>query len=96
MGQGDSSSFGVKMGEHKDSVLTPLLSASVVDVVMKEARGGLPWELLDLILVATTKEELRRKLVAKRLKVNVGKMKVMVSSGETSDVRVWCMATWSL
>ena len=41
-----------------------MLFAIVIDIVTKTARGELPWELyIDiLVLTATTKEELRRKL----------------------------------
>ena len=73
---------------HQGSVLSPLQLAVVVNVVTKEAREGLPWELLyadDLVLIAPTKEELQRKLeawrtslVGKGLKVNAGKSKVMI------------------
>ena len=81
-GAGDSGGFEEKMALHQCSVLSPLLFSIVMDVVMKEARSGLPGKLLyadDLVLMITTKEELRRKLVewrasfvVKRLKVNAG------------------------
>ena len=64
-GKGESSSFEVKVGMHQDSVLSNLLFAIVMDVVTKEVRGGLPWELLsadDFVLATTTREGLRRKL----------------------------------
>ena len=65
-GHGDSNSFEVKVGVHQASVLSPLLFDIVMDVMTKEVRGGLPRELIyadDLILAATSREELRRKLV---------------------------------
>ena len=43
-----------------------LLFSIVMDVVTKEARSGLSWTLLytdDLVLMATTGDELRKKLV---------------------------------
>ena len=71
------------MGVHQGSVLSPVLFAIVMDVVSSRARKGLPWELLDaddLILIASSREELRTKLEAwrrsltcKSLKVNAGK-----------------------
>ena len=51
---------------HQGSVLSPLLFSIVMDVVTKEARSGLPWELqyaVDLILMPTNRDKLRRDLV---------------------------------
>ena len=64
-GQGDSNSFDVKVVARQSSVFSPLLFAIVIDMVTKTARGELPLELLHidiLVLTATIKEELRRKL----------------------------------
>ena len=86
-----SESFEVKVGLHQGSVLNPLFSA-VMDVVSSEARSGLHVELLhadDLVPMAPTMKqpgrcvsEWRSNLLDKGLKVNAGKVKVMiVSSG---------------
>ena len=95
---GDSKDFKVGVGVHQGSVLSPLLFAVVMDVVTREAREGLPWELLyadDLVLVAPSKEDLQRKVKAwkecltrKGLKVNEGKTKIMIggsSAGVMSE-----------
>ena len=76
----------MKVGLYQGSVLSPLLFASVMDVVSSEARSGLPSELLyadDLVLMAPTMEQLgsrvaewRASLLDKGLKVNAGKYKV--------------------
>ena len=54
-----------------------------MEVVSSEARSGLPYELLyadDLVLIAPTMAEWRAILLAKRLRVNAGKSKLMVGS----------------
>ena len=89
---GLSDSFEVKVGLHQGSVLSPLLFATVMDVVSSEARSGLPSELLyadDLVIMAPTMEQLGRRvadwrasLLGKGLKVNAGKSKVMVGSSD--------------
>ena len=87
---GMSEWFGVKVGLHQGSALSPLLFIIVMDVISKNIKEGLPWELLyadDLVLVAFSEQELRRKienwkknLESKGMKVNMGKTKVMYSN----------------
>lgn len=86
--EGETKPFEVKVGLHQGSILSPLLFIIVMDVVTREIRAGLPWELLyadDLVLVAESEDELKDKLrkwknsmEAKGLKVNVAKTKVMI------------------
>ncbi|CAK9296894.1 unnamed protein product [Gordionus sp. m RMFG-2023] len=85
---GDSDSFEVKVGLHQGSVLSPLLFILVMDVVAREMREGLPWEILyadDLVLMANSEGEFRDKvskwkmtMEAKGLKMNASKTKVMI------------------
>jgi hypothetical protein len=66
--------------------LSPLLFIIVMNVITKEIREGLPWEILftdDLALIAMRLKELKVKILrwkatteAKGLKVNSGKTKV--------------------
>ena len=49
----------MKIGLHQGSVLSPLLFATVMDVVSSKARRGLPSDFLyadDLVLMATAME----------------------------------------
>ena len=62
---GLSESFGVKVGLHQWSVLSPLLFTAVMDVVSREVRSGLPFEFLyadDLVVM----EQLGRHVAAWR------------------------------
>ena len=62
---GISESFEVNVGLHQGSVLSPLLSADVMDVVSSEVRSGLPSELMyadDLVLMAPIMEQLCRRV----------------------------------
>ena len=62
VGSGLSEEFSVKVSEHQESVLSPLLFAIVMDEVTKNARKGWIKQILyadDLVLVGETMEELR-------------------------------------
>ena len=84
-----SEEFGVKVGVHQGSVLSPLLFILVLEALSREFRTGTPWELLyadDLIIIAESLEECRRKLIRwraemkkKGLHVNLPKTKFMIS-----------------
>ena len=57
--------FGVNVGVHQGSVLSPLLFIIVMEAVTHSVREGLPWEMLyadDLVLVGKCEEELKEKL----------------------------------
>jgi len=89
-----SDPFEVKVGVHQGSVLSPLLFITVMDVLSRDVREGLLYELLyadDLVLMADSMEELQRKysnwkiaLESRGLRINVGKTKVMVGDGVKS------------
>ena len=84
-----SEEFGVGVGVHQGSVLSPLLFILVLEALSREFRTGVPWELLyadDLVLIADTQEECISKLKAwktgmesKGLHVNMKKTKFLVS-----------------
>ena len=89
VGQELSEEFEVKVVVHKGSVLLLLVFVIVVDVVIDSVRSGSMSEILyadDLVLMSETMEGLRENfwkwkeaLESKRLKVNLGKTKVLVS-----------------
>ena len=92
VGSGTSDDFGIQVDVRQGSVLSPLVFAVMVDVVTEHARERLLNEILhadDQVLMSESLEDLRERfqrwssaLENKRLKVNVGKTKMMVSETE--------------
>jgi Reverse transcriptase (RNA-dependent DNA polymerase) len=92
-----SHEFGVKMGVHQGSVLSPLLFNIVLEALSRKFRQGLPWELLyadDLVLWAESEEELRAMIVkwksgleSKGLQVNLEKTRVIRCRVDTRQVK---------
>ena len=95
VGDGYSEEFGVGVGVHQGSVLSPLLFIIVLEALSRVFRTGCPWELLyadDLMISAESKEELlvkvktwKTEMEKKGLRVNTGKTKIM-ESGINLDV----------
>ena len=95
VGDGYSEEFGVGVGVHQGSVLSPLLFIIVLEALSREFRTGCPWELLyadDLMISAESMEELlvkvqtwKTEIEKKVLRVNMGKTKIM-ESGINLDV----------
>ena len=83
VGDGYSDEFGVGVGDHQDSVLSPLLFIIVLEVLSREFRTGCPWKLLyadDLMISAESTEELLvRQRSKKGIRMNIGKTKIMES-----------------
>ena len=61
VGDGYSEVFGVGVGVHQGSVLSPLLFIIALEALSREFRTGCPWEMLyadDLMISAESMEEL--------------------------------------
>ena len=95
VGDGYSEEFGVGVGVHQVSVLSPLLFIIVLEALSREFRTDCPWELLyadDLMISAESMEELlvkvqtwKTEMEKKGLRVTTGKTKIM-ESGINLDV----------
>ena len=89
-----SDEFNIKVGVHQGAVLSPLLFIIVMEALPREFRVGCPWELFyadDLVLMAETLEDLKKKLTiwkdnieAKGLRVIVNKTKLVCSKHNSS------------
>ena len=90
VGSGTAEEFWVRVGVHQESVLSPLIFAIVVDDVTEHAREEVLNEILYADdLMSESLKDLRETfqrwssaLEGKKLKVNVGKTKMMVSGTE--------------
>ena len=97
-----SEEFGVGVGVHQGSVLSPLLFILVLEALSCEFRTGVPWKLLyadDLAVIANTLEECVSKLKAwkevmenKGLRVNMKKTDFMVTGPVLDVLRDWCIS----
>ncbi|GFR73286.1 RNA-directed DNA polymerase from mobile element jockey-like [Elysia marginata] len=95
---GKTSQFEIEVGLHQGSGLSPFLFTIVLDTISEECRNGLPWELLfadDLAIIADSEEELQRRwlkwqigLESNGLKVNTGKIEVMISGRNRTKVNI--------
>ena len=94
VGDGFSGEFGVLVGVHQGSVLSPLLFIIVLEALSREFRVGVPWEDLyadDLVIIADSLDECVNRLKIwkegmekKGLRVNAKKTKVLIC-GEGLD-----------
>ena len=90
VGDGYSEEFGVGVGVHQGSVLSPLLFIIVLEALSREFRTGCPWELLyadDLMISAESMEELLVKV--QTWKTDMEKKGPTCEHGEDKDYGVW-------
>ena len=84
VGYGYSEEFGVGVGVHQGSVLSPLLFIIVLETLSWEFSTGCPWELPfadDLMISAESMEKLLAKL--KSWKLDMEKKGLPVNMGKT-------------
>ncbi|XP_052212342.1 uncharacterized protein LOC127831397 [Dreissena polymorpha] len=84
-----SEEFGVGVGVHQGSVLSPLLFILVLEALSREFRTGVPWELLyadDLAVIADSLEEClfilkcwKDGIESNGLRVNMKKTKLLIT-----------------
>ena len=89
MGSALSEEFLVQVGVHEGSVFSPLIFAIAIDIISENARKELIKKNLqadDLVLMSESMENLKEKVSkwkeafeCKRLKINLKKIKVMMS-----------------
>ena len=87
LGDGYSEEFGVGVGVHQGSVLSPLLFIIVLEALSREFRTGCLWELLyadDLMISAESMEELLVKVQTWKTEVEKKGLR-----GEDKDYGVW-------
>ena len=90
VGDGHSEEFGVGVGVHQGSVLSPLLFIIVLEALSREFLTGCPWELLyadDLMISAESMEELLVKV--QTWKTEMEKKGPTCEHGEDKDYGVW-------
>ena len=85
VGDGYSEEFGIGVGVHQGSVLSPLLFIIVLEALSREFRTDCPWELLyadNLMISAGSMEELlvkvktwKTEMEKKGIRVNMGKQR---------------------
>ena len=85
-----SNEFGVNVGVHQGSVLSPLLFILLLEALSRELRTGVPWELFyayDLVLISVSLDDCISKfkkwkleIESKGLQVNSKKTKLMMNS----------------
>ena len=82
---------------HQGSALSPQLFVIVMEVISREFRVALPWQLLyadDLVVIAETEEDLINRLNERKnnvesrgVRVNMNKTKVMISGERQKPVQ---------
>jgi hypothetical protein len=84
---GDTNDFSINIGPHQGSALSPYLFALVMDEVIRDIQGGIPWCILfadDVVLVDESRmgvdqklELWRRTLEAKGFRLSRSKKEYM-------------------
>ena len=62
---GGTKEFGIEVGLHQESALSPFLFITIMDTLSEEVRSDIPWELIfadDIALLAGSEEDLQEKV----------------------------------
>jgi hypothetical protein len=62
---GDTNDFPINIGLHQESALSPYLFALVMDEIIRDIQGGIPWCMLfadDVVLVDESRMGVNQKL----------------------------------
>ena len=96
VGGGHSKKFDVGVSVHQESVFSPFLFSTVLDILFEDGRKEALYKLLypdDLLLMTETMDELEAQFIhwktafeGKGLKINLGKTKVRESDGGSGVV----------
>ena len=85
---GNTEAFGINVGVHQGSALSPFLFIAIMDTLTSEIRKTIPWELIfsdDIALVVTTEEELQEKVIRWQEVLRKGGLKM---NAENSEVMI--------
>ena len=88
-----SNEFSIKVGVHQGAVLSPLLFIIVMEALSRELKVGCLWELLyadDLVLMAETLHDLKKKLTIWKDNVNAKGLCVNAKGLNTNQTKLVC------
>ena len=83
---GDTKEFGIRVGLHQGSALSPFLFILILDTLTEGNRTSTPWTLIfsdDIVLIGKAEEELKEKLVKWQRELDNGELRMSAEKSET-------------